>query len=346
MRQRRWIGLFSDYNCEIRYHLGKANVVVDALSRKEMVKPRRILAMCMTIQSGVKDKIWVAQMEASKLENAPAKMLQGLDQQIEKKEDGAIRKDYNMDRLARIYINEKALGTRLDMSTAYHPQTDGQKEVGILIFLWRSFPITIVNTQALDVLYLRHYMEGNERLKAARDRQKSYADNRCKRLEFSVGDQVLLKVPPWKGVVHFGKKGKLAPRYVGPFEIIEWIDHVAYRLRLPHELSSVHDTFHVSNLKKCLADAKLHVPLDEIRIDKTLHFVEEPVEIIDREVKRLKCSKIPIVKIRWNSNRGPKFTWELEDHMKTKYLHLFSEQASSDSTSQISGQNFPNGGIL
>ncbi|GJW02864.1 hypothetical protein Tco_1561720, partial [Tanacetum coccineum] len=121
-----------------------------------------------------------------------------------------------------------------------------------------------------------------ERLKAARDRQKSYADNRRKPLEFEVGDQVLLKVSPWKGVVRFGKKGKLAPRYVGSFEILERIGPVAYRLILPQELSSVHDTFHVSNLKNCLADANLHVPLEEIKVDKTLHFVEEPVEIMDQ----------------------------------------------------------------
>ncbi|GKC59458.1 putative reverse transcriptase domain-containing protein [Tanacetum coccineum] len=127
-----------------------------------------------------------------------------------------------------------------------------------------------------------------EKLNAARDHQKSYADNRHKPLEFEVGDKVLLKVSPWKGVMRFGKKGKLAPRYVGPFEILESIGPVAYRLRLPNEWSEVHDTFHVSNLKKYLADANLHVPLDEIEVDKTLHFVEKPVEIMDRQVKALK----------------------------------------------------------
>ncbi|GKA41034.1 hypothetical protein Tco_0733627, partial [Tanacetum coccineum] len=121
-----------------------------------------------------------------------------------------------------------------------------------------------------------------EKLKSVRDRQKSYADNRRKPLEFEVGDRVMLKVSPWKGEICFGKKGKLALRYVGPFKILERIGPVAYRLRLPKELSEVHDTFHVSNLKKCLADASLHVPLDEIKVDKTLRFVEEPVEIIDR----------------------------------------------------------------
>ncbi|GJU42089.1 putative reverse transcriptase domain-containing protein [Tanacetum coccineum] len=166
-----------------------------------------------------------------------------------------------------------------------------------------------------------------EKLKAARDRQKSYADNRRKPLEFEVGDRVLLKVSHWKGVIRFRKKGKLAPRYVGPFEILERIGPVAYRLRLLKELSSVHDTFHVSNLKKCLVDANLHMPLDKIKIDKTLHFVEEPVEITDREVKSLKRSKIPIVKVCWNSKRDPEFMWEREDHMKTKYPRLFADCA-------------------
>ncbi|GJU17860.1 putative reverse transcriptase domain-containing protein [Tanacetum coccineum] len=158
-----------------------------------------------------------------------------------------------------------------------------------------------------------------KKLKATRDRQKSYANNRRNPLEFEVGDRVLLKVSPWKGVIRFGKKGKLAPRYVGLFEILEKIGPVAYRLRLPEELCSVHDTFHVSNLKKCLADENLHVPLDEIKIEKTFHFVEEPVEIMDREVQSLKRSKILIVKVRWNSKCGPEFTWEREDHMKAKY---------------------------
>ncbi|GJU49692.1 putative reverse transcriptase domain-containing protein [Tanacetum coccineum] len=119
-----------------------------------------------------------------------------------------------------------------------------------------------------------------KKLKAARDHQKSYANNKRKPLEFEVGDRVMLKVSPWKGVVHFGKKGKLAPRYVGPFEILERIGPVAYRLRLSKDMSGVHDTFHVLNLKKCLADASLHVPLDEIKVDKTLCFVAKPAEII------------------------------------------------------------------
>ncbi|GKF05833.1 putative reverse transcriptase domain-containing protein [Tanacetum coccineum] len=129
-------------------------------------------------------------------------------------------------------------------------------------------------------------------------------------------------------VVRFGKKGKLAPRFVGPFEITEWIGPVAYRLRLPEELNGVHDTFHVSNLKKCLADPTLQIPLDEIQVDAKLNFVEEHVEILEREFKKLKQSRIAIVKVRWNSKRGPEFKWEHEDQMKLKYPHLFSSSTS------------------
>ncbi|GJW83736.1 putative reverse transcriptase domain-containing protein [Tanacetum coccineum] len=171
-----------------------------------------------------------------------------------------------------------------------------------------------------------------ERLQAARDRQKSYADNRRKPLEFEVGDRVMLKMSPWKGVVRFGKKGKLAPRYVGPFEILERIGPVAYRLRLPEELSGVHDTFHVSNLNKCLADASLHVPLNEIKVGKTLRFIEEPVEILDREIKSLKRSKISLVKVRWDSKHGPEFTWEREDYMKSMYPQLFANRADESAS--------------
>nr|GEY68653.1 putative reverse transcriptase domain-containing protein [Tanacetum cinerariifolium] len=164
-----------------------------------------------------------------------------------------------------------------------------------------------------------------ERMQAVRDRQKSYADLKRKPMEFQVGDKVMLKVSPWKGVVRFGKRGKLNPRYVGPFKVLERIGDVAYNLDLLDELSRVHNTFHVSNLKKCHADESLAVPLDGLRFDDKLQFVEEPVEIVDREVKQLKQS----VKIRWNSKRGPEFTWERKDQFQKKYPHLFARTAST-----------------
>nr|GEY28539.1 retrotransposon protein, putative, Ty3-gypsy subclass [Tanacetum cinerariifolium] len=170
-----------------------------------------------------------------------------------------------------------------------------------------------------------------ERLKTARSRQKSYVDKRRKPLEFKVGDRVLLKVSPSKRVVRFGKKEKLASRYVGPFEIVECVGPVAYRLKLPQKLNCVHDTFHVSNLKKCLAETDVQVHLDEIEIDENLHFVEEPIEIVERDVKRLKRRRIPLVKVRWNSRKGDEYTWEREDQFRKKYPHLFSEPVPSSS---------------
>ncbi|GKD14011.1 hypothetical protein Tco_1198418, partial [Tanacetum coccineum] len=125
---------------------------------------------------------------------------------------------------------------------------------------------------------------------------------------FQIRDKVMVKVSPWKGVIRFGKRRKLNPSYVGPFKIISKVGTVAYRLKLPEQLSRVHIMFHISNLKKCMVDEPLAIPLDEIRIDDKLHFIEESVEIMDREVKRLKQSRIPIVKVRWNFRRGPKFT--------------------------------------
>ncbi|GKE75783.1 putative reverse transcriptase domain-containing protein, partial [Tanacetum coccineum] len=264
----------------------------------------------------------------------------------------AICEDYSTKKLARLYTDEifarhKALGTRLDMSTTYQPQTDGQSEriiqtledmlracvidfggswdvhLPLAEFSYNNSYHTSIRCAPFEALYGRkcrspvlwaEIREGSligpelvqettdkvvvikEKLKAARDRQKSYADNMRKPLEFEVGDHVMLKVSPWKGVVRCGKKGKLASRYAGPFEILERIG------------------------PKCLAD------------DKTLRFVEEPIEIMDREIKSLKRSKISLVKVRWNSKRGLEFTWERGDYMKSKYPQLFVDRADESAS--------------
>nr|GEV76781.1 putative reverse transcriptase domain-containing protein [Tanacetum cinerariifolium] len=156
--------------------------------------------------------------------------------------------------------------------------------------------------------------------------QKSYADRRAKPLEFEVGDMVLLKVLPWKGDLHFGKREKLSPRYIRPFKILARVGHVAYTLELPEELKGIHSTFHVSNHKKCLAKGDIVIPMNEIQLDDKLHMIEEPVEVVDREVKQLKQSMIPIIKVRWSSQRDPEFTWEHEDQIKKKYPHLFTSK--------------------
>ncbi|GJZ76936.1 putative reverse transcriptase domain-containing protein [Tanacetum coccineum] len=211
-------------------------------------------------------------------------------------------------------LNE-ALGTQLDMSTAYHPQTDGQSERTIQtlkdisttaknvrshIYVWAEVGDAQLTGPEIVHETTEKIIQIKKHIQAARDRQKSYADRRRKPLEFKAGDKILAKV------------GTLA-----------------YRLELPEQLSRVHSTFHVSNLKKCFVDEPLAIPLDEIQIDDKLHFIEEPVEIMDREVKRLKQSRIPIVKVRWNSRRGLEFTWEREDQMKKKYPHLFVNPEST-----------------
>ncbi|GJT28514.1 hypothetical protein Tco_0908789 [Tanacetum coccineum] len=176
------------------------------------------------------------------------------------------------------------------------------------------------------------------RLITSKSCQKSYADVRHKPMEFQVGDMVLLKVSHWKGVICFGKHGKLSPRYIGPFKIIERIGPVAYKLELPNKLHGIHSTFHVLNLKKCMADENLVITLEEIQLDDKLHFIEEPVEIMDREVKQLKQSRIPIVKVQWNSRRDPEYTWEREDFFKRNYPHLFSSNQKTRKRNRAPGQ--------
>nr|GEX88239.1 putative reverse transcriptase domain-containing protein [Tanacetum cinerariifolium] len=272
---------------------------------------------------------------------------------------------------------QNALGTRLDMSTAYHPETDGQSErtIQTLEDMLRAYAIDFgkgwvnhfpivefsynnsyyasIKAAPFEALYSRKcrspicwtevgeaqiigldliqettekIVQIKQRMQAAHDRKKSYADLKRKPMEFQVGDKVMLKVLPWKGSYVLANGG-----YVGPFKVLEVIGKFAYKLELPEELSRVHYTFHVSNLKKCHADEPLVVPLNGLHFDEKLHFVEEPVEIVDREVKRLKRSRIPLVKVLWNPKRGPEFTWEREDQFRKKYLHLFAKTASSSS---------------
>ncbi|GKF12531.1 hypothetical protein Tco_0050457, partial [Tanacetum coccineum] len=174
------------------------------------------------------------------------------------------------------------------------------------------------------------------RLLTARSRQKSYADKRAKPLVFEVGDMVLLKVSPWKGIMRFRKREKLSPYYIGPFKILARVGPVTYTLEFPEELKGIHNTFHVSNLKKCLGEGDIVFSMDEIQLDDKLHMIEEPIEVVNREVKRLKQSRIPIVKVHWNSQKGPEFTWEREDQIKKKYPHLFTSKDKARKTDKSS----------
>nr|GEX92536.1 putative reverse transcriptase domain-containing protein [Tanacetum cinerariifolium] len=280
LRQRRWIELLSDYDCDIRYHPGKENVVVDALSQKESNKPLRVQALMMIVHSDLPKQIREAQEEAMKKENLKAENLGRLIKQIfEFRPDGT-----------RCFGNrrslQEALGTNLDMSTAYHPQMDGQSERTIQTLKICSVPSEVGDSQLTGPELIRDTTEKIVHIKnhllTARSHQKRYVDKRTKPLEFEVGDMGLLKVSPWKGDVCFGKRGKLSPRYIRPFRIIARVDPVAYTLELPEELEGIHSTFHVLNLKKYLAKGDIVVPVDEIQLDDKLHMIEDSMEIVDR----------------------------------------------------------------
>ncbi|GJU10935.1 putative reverse transcriptase domain-containing protein [Tanacetum coccineum] len=487
MRQHRWLELLSDYDCDICYHPGKANVVADALSRKERIEPLRVQALVMTIGLNLLKQILKAQVEALKSENLVNEDVGGMirkdipKERLEPRADEAlclhgrswlpcyrnlrsvimhesyksknsihpgsekmvkaehqrpsgllvqpeipewkwdnitmdfitklpkssqgfdtiwvivdrltksahflpIRENDPLDKLARLYLNrivarhgipasiicdrdgrftsnfwksfQKALGTDISMSTAYHPETDGQSErtiqtledmlracvidfgkgwvkhLPLAEFSYNNSYHASIKAAPYEALYGRKcrspvcwaevgeaQLTGPEliqettekivlikqRMQAAQDRQKSYADRKRKPMEYEVGDRVMLKV--------LAKVGK-----------------VAYKLELPQELSRVHHTFHVSNLKKCYADEPLVMPLEGIHVDDKHQFMEEPVEIMGREIKRLKRSRIPLIKVRRNSRRGPEFTWEREDSSKQKYPQLFTNRALSSTT--------------
>ena len=269
---------------------------------------------------------------------------------------------------------QKGLGTKVKLSTAFHPQTDGQAErtiqtledmlracvidfqgswdehLPLIEFAYNNSYHASIEMAPFEALYGRkcrspvgwfevgeialigpdlvfEAMEKvrliRERLKSAQSRQKSYSDNRRKDIEFEVNDWVYLKISPMKGVMRFGKKGKLSPRYIGPYKILRRMGKVAYELDLPNELAMVHPVFHVSMLRKFIGDENTIVPLQDVQIEENLSYEELPVEILDRQVKRLRNKEIASVKFLWRNQYVESATWEAEEDMKKRYPHLF-----------------------
>ncbi|KAI3797402.1 hypothetical protein L1987_32659 [Smallanthus sonchifolius] len=464
MRQRRWLELLKDYDCEILYHPGKANVVADALSRKEQSDPIRIKACQLIIMPDLMNEISKAQDEAllernikrerivgqqgnldanvygvrtrfgrmwiPKIGELRAKILEEahksrysihpgtnkMYQDLKKeywwpgmKNDVTeyvnkcltcslvkaehqkpcgkmqplpipewkweeitmdfitklprtakgndtiwvivdrltksahflpIRETYSSEKLAEIFIKEIVSRHGMPLSivsdrdtrftSSYH-STIGMPPFEMLYGRRCRTPVCWGEIGQKDFASLEVVKATSEkfdqikaRMKAAKDRQKSYADKRRMDLEFQIGDMVLLKVSPWKGIIRFRKRGKLSPRFIGPFKILARVGQVAYRLDLPVELSGIHPTFHVSHLRKCLADDTAHIPYDEIEVDNSLNYVEEPIAILDRAKKRLHNKSIPLVKVQWKHRKGSEATWEKEDEMRGLYPQLFN----------------------
>nr|GEW15573.1 putative reverse transcriptase domain-containing protein [Tanacetum cinerariifolium] len=315
-------------------------------------KPLRVRALVMTIGLDLPKQILEAQTEARKPENLKFENIG--DRLTKSAQFLPMRENDPMDKLARLYLKEVVTRHGIPVSIICDCDPRFTSNLETLEDMLRACVIDFGNgwERYLPLIEFSYNKSYHASIKAApfealygrkcrspvcwaelEDAQLTGPELVHETTEnmFKSNKEFKPLVSPWKGVVRFGKRGKLSLRYIGLFKVLAKVGTVAYRLELPQQLSRVHSTFHVSNLNKCLFDEPLAVPLDEIHIDDKLCFVEEPVEIIDRKVKRLKQSRIPIIKVRWNSKRGPEFTWEREDQFRKKYPQLFTKTTPSTS---------------
>ncbi|XP_057519146.1 uncharacterized protein LOC130799886 [Amaranthus tricolor] len=195
-------------------------------------------------------------------------------------------------------------------------------------FSWVLFSVDSANTVVVGPPLIQEMIEQfqliRKRMKAAQDRQKSYADQRRRPLEFQVGDKVFLRVSPTRGVMRFGKKGKLSPRFIGPYEILERIGEVAYRLALPASIDRVHDVFHVSQLRQYIWDDSHVLQPEQLTLDDTLQYKETPIQILDKKTHDTRPGSVALVKVLWSNHVTEEATWEAQDAMRRDYPWLFA----------------------
>nr|GFA94697.1 putative reverse transcriptase domain-containing protein [Tanacetum cinerariifolium] len=354
MRQRCWLELLSDYDCEIRYHPGKANVVADTLSRKERSKLLRVQALVMTIGLNIPKQILNAQSKARKEENFINEDLHGMINKLEPRADGTLC--LNNQSWISCIRDLRALIMHESHKSKYsiHPGSDKMYQDLKRLYWWPNMKAEIASYVNKCLTCAKVKIE-YQKSSAGQDTIWVIVDRLTKSAHFlpmreddtleKLTRQYLKEVVSRRGVPvsiisdrderfmsHFWKSLNKAlgtrldmstayhPETDGQSErTIQTLDDMLRACVLEfvkEQLSRVHSMFHVSKLKKCMADEPLAIPLDEIQVDDKLNFIEEPVEIMDREVKRLKQSRISIVKVRWNYRRGPEFTWEREDQMQ------------------------------
>ncbi|KAJ9563166.1 hypothetical protein OSB04_008326 [Centaurea solstitialis] len=425
MRQRRWLEVIKDYDCEILYHPGKANVVADALSRKGSILLLRVPCMRMTVTTSLIELIRQSQVEVVKEGNHKRKRIKGQVDQLIADSRGLLtrygrvwvpvscearqtlleeahkskfsihpgatkmyrdlRTDYWWPGLGgrgtekyekgreNVKNAQRQHSSNLAVKAEHHRPHGKLQPLEIPEWKWEHVTMDLVTglprtvsrhdaiwvivdrltksahfiaikeaspSEELADIYVREIVARHEvPVTVISDRDVRFTSRFWSRFhddlgtrlhtespkEFNVGDKVLLKVSPWKGVIRFRKRGKLGPRFIGPFEILARVGKVAYRLELPPELGRIHSTFHVSQLRKCLADESALVPIDDIQVDERLNYVEKPVAVLERKTKTLRNKEVGIVKVQWEHRKGSEWTWEPEDEMRRNYPELFQD---------------------